>query len=284
MTLALCDVEGLTHEEAARRLGLPVGTIKSRLSRARRRLRSRLTRRGLTPAELFGAGCMLRIHLPEVLVDSTVRLGQHFLAGQTRLVAMSTTSTSVAALTQGVIQSMFFTKLKIAVLACAVLAAGGCIMVHQATPKRPLSERDGSDDSGPADLKAAESPASGDELDVLMLERAWLDALGRADKSVVSRILADDFLAGTQAGAKSPRPLTSAVAEAAFAPGPIEPSEPKVRVFDETAVLNRTRLKENTPEIRYTKVYVKRQGRWQCVASHETEIRDAQGMMPDTAA
>ena len=24
---------------------------------------------------------------------------------------------------------------------------------------------------------------------------------------------------------------------------------------------------------------MKRQGRWQCVASHETEIRDAQGMM-----
>ena len=75
MPLVLCDLEGLTHEEAARRLGVPVGTIKSRLSRARGRLRSRLTRRGLTPAELFGAGCMLSVsRLPEALVDSTVRL------------------------------------------------------------------------------------------------------------------------------------------------------------------------------------------------------------------
>ena len=64
------------------------------------------------------------------------------------------------------------------------------------------------------------------------------------------------------------------------APGPIEPAELKVRIFDETAVLrNRVRLKENAPEVRYSRLYVKRQGRWQCVASHETEIRDAQGMM-----
>jgi RNA polymerase sigma factor (sigma-70 family) len=45
----LCYLEGLTHEEAARRLGCPVGTVESRLSRARERLRTRLTRRGLAP-------------------------------------------------------------------------------------------------------------------------------------------------------------------------------------------------------------------------------------------
>src|SRR5262245_45742624 len=48
----LCDLEGASCEEAARRLGWPVGTVKSRLSRARARLRDRLTRRGLTPADL----------------------------------------------------------------------------------------------------------------------------------------------------------------------------------------------------------------------------------------
>jgi RNA polymerase sigma factor (sigma-70 family) len=46
----LCDLEGLTHEEAASRVGCPVGTIKSRLTRARQRLRVRLERRGLVPA------------------------------------------------------------------------------------------------------------------------------------------------------------------------------------------------------------------------------------------
>ena len=47
--LVLCHLEGLQHQEVARRLGCPVGTVESRLSRARERLRSRLARRGLAP-------------------------------------------------------------------------------------------------------------------------------------------------------------------------------------------------------------------------------------------
>jgi RNA polymerase sigma factor (sigma-70 family) len=47
--LVLCHVEGLRHEEVARRLGCPVGTVESRLSRAREQLRTRLARRGLAP-------------------------------------------------------------------------------------------------------------------------------------------------------------------------------------------------------------------------------------------
>ncbi len=47
--LVLCYLEGLRHEEVARRLGCPVGTVESRLSRAREQLRARLTRRGLAP-------------------------------------------------------------------------------------------------------------------------------------------------------------------------------------------------------------------------------------------
>ena len=34
-TVVLCDLEGRTYEEAARVLGRPVGTIKSRLARGR---------------------------------------------------------------------------------------------------------------------------------------------------------------------------------------------------------------------------------------------------------
>ena len=37
--LALCGWCSLTYEEAAVALGIPVGTVRSRLSRARRRLR-----------------------------------------------------------------------------------------------------------------------------------------------------------------------------------------------------------------------------------------------------
>jgi len=44
--LVLHDVEGFTHEEVAALLGIEVGTSKSQLSHARRRLRDYLTRTG----------------------------------------------------------------------------------------------------------------------------------------------------------------------------------------------------------------------------------------------
>src|SRR5262245_26385759 len=49
LPLVLCHVEGLRHDEVAHRLGCPIGTVESRLSRARQQLRARLTRRGLSP-------------------------------------------------------------------------------------------------------------------------------------------------------------------------------------------------------------------------------------------
>ena len=50
MVVVLCDVQGLSYEEAASALGLAVGTVKSRLSRARTRLRDELIARGELPA------------------------------------------------------------------------------------------------------------------------------------------------------------------------------------------------------------------------------------------
>ena len=51
--VVLCYLEGLPCEEAAHRLGWPVGTVKSRLARGRARLRSRLIRRGLAPSAVL---------------------------------------------------------------------------------------------------------------------------------------------------------------------------------------------------------------------------------------
>ena len=44
----LVDIDRLTYEEAAEVLGVPVGTVMSRLHRARRRLRARLIAAGVT--------------------------------------------------------------------------------------------------------------------------------------------------------------------------------------------------------------------------------------------
>ena len=53
--IVLCDLEGYTCEEAARRMGRPVGTVKSWRFRGRKRLRDRLIRLGLAPSVGLGA-------------------------------------------------------------------------------------------------------------------------------------------------------------------------------------------------------------------------------------
>ena len=46
----LCDLEGLTREQAAGHLGWPAGTVAGRLARGRGLLHARLARRGMAPA------------------------------------------------------------------------------------------------------------------------------------------------------------------------------------------------------------------------------------------
>ena len=47
--LLLCDVEGLAYHEAAAMTGSNLGTVKSRLSRARAKMRDALTKNGIAP-------------------------------------------------------------------------------------------------------------------------------------------------------------------------------------------------------------------------------------------
>jgi RNA polymerase sigma factor (sigma-70 family) len=75
--LLLCYLEGMTHQEAASRLGWPIGTVKARLVRGRRLMRERLDRRGAG----LGAGLLLWLlnpsqapAVPEPLLESTVRV------------------------------------------------------------------------------------------------------------------------------------------------------------------------------------------------------------------
>jgi len=120
--LVLCDLEGQTHEQAAAQLHCPVGTIKSRLSRGRERLRSQLVRRGLAGSAGLPFSTPMFEVAPDVPVDlmnRTARAASQFVTA--RAVAAGLLSTQATALVAGVMRSMFVTKLKIA--AAAVLAA-----------------------------------------------------------------------------------------------------------------------------------------------------------------
>ena len=77
--IVLCYFEGLTVEDAARRLRCPVGTLKSRLGKGREVLRARLTRRGMAASALlllmFSLTEEVSAAVPEPLLDSTLKAG-----------------------------------------------------------------------------------------------------------------------------------------------------------------------------------------------------------------
>ena len=115
--IVLCHLEGKTHEEAARLLHWPIGTVSGRLSRGRELLKSRLERRGVAvPSAIFSASSLnLAQSIPISLVESTLTAAIRFAAAQS-------VSTSVLALTHGVLRTMFLNKLKTVSLAfcCSV--------------------------------------------------------------------------------------------------------------------------------------------------------------------
>lgn len=121
----LCHLQGLTHRQAAQHLGCPEGTVATRLSRARQRLRTRLARHGLAVAvgAALGIGAgTLSAAPPALLVVSTLRIAAAF-----RLGPSSAVPATVAALTKGVGTAMLMTQIRLlltVVALCATLVGG----------------------------------------------------------------------------------------------------------------------------------------------------------------
>ncbi|WP_435022195.1 sigma-70 family RNA polymerase sigma factor [Tundrisphaera sp. TA3] len=119
--VVLCDLEGQTHEQAARALGWPVGSVKSRLSRARDRLRLRLIRRGLAPEGAASSVVGLIGGLPPApaasLVSLTYAAAIRFAAG-----GPVVAPTIATALALGVLQTMTLSRLIHSALAASLTA------------------------------------------------------------------------------------------------------------------------------------------------------------------
>jgi RNA polymerase sigma factor (sigma-70 family) len=139
--VVLCDLQGLTYAQAARRLDLPLGTVQSRLARARNRLRESLTRRGLSPGKPVGQDTLAGIQLPGVaigmrlhFIERTARICLEF-AANTKL-ASGLVSSSTTALVKGGIDMLLWSKLKQGVLGLAFCLLVGGLAVHSQTGGR----------------------------------------------------------------------------------------------------------------------------------------------------
>ena len=121
-------------------------------------------------------------------------------------------------------------------------------------------------------IKANPDPDA--ERELRKLEREWLDA----DADGIERIEADDFTITYSDG--TVRDKAEYVARARQR-GPKDPNtyewteDSKVRVYGDTAIITgrymyrvRDKDKEKVSASRYTDTYIRRDGRWQVVASH----------------
>jgi RNA polymerase sigma factor (sigma-70 family) len=133
--LVLCYLQGKTHQEAARQLGWPPGSLSRRMSHALEMLRDRLRCRGV----LLAAGALVAAltaeataaPVPAALLAPTVQAALLFATG--KLAGPATVSAPAARLAEGALHAMFMTKLKMGLvlaLTLAVVAGAGVLAYH----------------------------------------------------------------------------------------------------------------------------------------------------------
>jgi RNA polymerase sigma factor (sigma-70 family) len=174
LPVVLCELEGRSRQEAARQLGLPEGTLSSRLARARKTLARRMagcgaagTGASLTALFASQAGASV---VPGPLVASTVRA------------AGGAVSAGVVALAEGVLKAMLLAKIKGAALVLLLVSTVG---VGTAVTYRAAAAAD-----APQTPARAANPDR-DDLEALRLEVEALRASLHATRERVKALEAE---------------------------------------------------------------------------------------------
>jgi len=140
-----CYLDGKTFAETAEILGWPLGTVATRLARARERLQAQLTRRGLA----LSGGVLATVlaqqasaaPVPAAVVAATVKTASLLAAGQG--LAVEGASAQLVDLARAVARELSLSKLRavaVVVLAVGLVSAGGLLLAHRAQPKLPRAD------------------------------------------------------------------------------------------------------------------------------------------------
>ena len=157
LPFVLCCLAGRSNSEAAAEIGCPRGTVDSRLSWAKHRLRARLLKRGVAPTVAAIAlesviASDAAATVPAEFIRDTVRSSLAFLDGVPGALP------APAALARGVLHTMFYDRLKrmaFAVLAVAILATGaGWVTIYAQTDDKAKT------DKAPAAAQKADKPSA----------------------------------------------------------------------------------------------------------------------------
>lgn len=161
--LILCYLEEKSHEEAARQLGCPLATLRSRLTRGREKLRTELARRGL---EISASGfvALVASHtaegaLPATLRLTTLRAAVRFAAGEP---VNQIVSAPIAQFVEGGLRTMMMSKLRLGVIVVAAAmcatGAGAAAFWALATPQPPARDAERPDAGSHAERGNQKTP------------------------------------------------------------------------------------------------------------------------------
>ncbi|MCI0681615.1 MAG: sigma-70 family RNA polymerase sigma factor [Gemmataceae bacterium] len=155
--LLLCHLEGRTHDEAARELGWPLGTLRGRLERGRQKLRARLIRRGVTASAVAAVSgltpALCSAAAPPTLVVTTVNSSVAVAAGA----IPATVAPNVVALTEEMLRAPLFAKLSAMLAVGSVAAAVLIAAVIALSPPEPATDNSGEGNLG-TEVRVLEGP------------------------------------------------------------------------------------------------------------------------------